>query len=150
MFARYVRNAPLVRVEIVGYEPGELPLAAAHRPDRGTSIQAPASINFQCGRSQRWPGLIINVHLLGSTSPCSCTFTTDQPTAPALTTSSSMPHQPNPAMHLSREDSTPGATLIAPDSRDESRSPPAVDASKGFFDYNEEKNLHHVCSHQLR
>ncbi|KAL1950662.1 hypothetical protein VTO73DRAFT_5786 [Trametes versicolor] len=55
-----------------------------------------------------------------------------------------MPHQPNPAMHLSREDSTPGATLIAPDSRDESRSPPAVDASKGFFDYNEEKNLHHI------
>ncbi|EIW59155.1 AMP deaminase [Trametes versicolor FP-101664 SS1] len=47
-------------------------------------------------------------------------------------------------MHLSREDSTPGATLIAPDSRDESRSPPAVDASKGFFDYNEEKNLHHI------
>ncbi|CDO77165.1 hypothetical protein BN946_scf184657.g41 [Trametes cinnabarina] len=30
------------------------------------------------------------------------------------------------------------------DSREESRSPPAVDSQKGFFDYNEEKNLHHI------
>ncbi|KAH9889782.1 AMP deaminase [Cubamyces lactineus] len=29
-------------------------------------------------------------------------------------------------------------------SREESRSPPAVDSKKGFFDYNEEKNLHHI------
>ncbi|KAI0352586.1 AMP deaminase [Trametes cingulata] len=36
------------------------------------------------------------------------------------------------------------ALLVVSDSREESRSPPAVDPSKGFFDYNEEKNLHHI------
>ncbi|KAI0821957.1 AMP deaminase [Trametes gibbosa] len=48
--------------------------------------------------------------------------------------------------HVGR-DTTPHTDhtpLLVADAREESRSPPAVDASKGFFDYNEEKNLHHI------
>ncbi|KAI0766452.1 AMP deaminase [Trametes elegans] len=41
------------------------------------------------------------------------------------------------------------ATSTTIDSREASRSPPALDPSKGFFDYNEEKNLHHIEEKKL-
>lgn len=47
------------------------------------------------------------------------------------------PGSPTPGYHFRRS---------SPDSCDEPRSPPAhiLDAKSGFFDYTEEKNLHHV------
>ncbi|PIL22423.1 hypothetical protein GSI_15111 [Ganoderma sinense ZZ0214-1] len=52
-------------------------------------------------------------------------------------------------LHISRDDAVnPGgqSRRSSPDSREQSRSPPAsmVDANGGFFDYTEEKHLHHI------
>ncbi|KAI0369372.1 AMP deaminase [Pilatotrama ljubarskyi] len=64
-----------------------------------------------------------------------------------------MPQEPSIAMRISGGEETNGGeqharvnavALSDLASREESRSPPAVDASKGFFDYNEEKNLYHI------
>ncbi len=54
------------------------------------------------------------------------------------------------ALHINRDDAANSggqSRRSSPDSREQSRSPPAsmVDANGGFFDYTEEKHLHHVC-----
>ncbi|KAI0631963.1 AMP deaminase [Trametes polyzona] len=57
-----------------------------------------------------------------------------------------MPPAHNSTTPTGSDDARPEHTTLTvhADSRDESRSPPAVDSQKGFFDYNEEKNLHHI------
>ncbi|KAI9058231.1 AMP deaminase [Trametes sanguinea] len=60
-----------------------------------------------------------------------------------------MPQEPKTTGHAGTRDANGGIQPLqavpgSNDSREESRSPPAVDSNKGFFDYNEEKNLHHI------
>ena len=77
------------------------------------------------------------------------TRTSSTPCTRLVSASSLVMPQPPSISALHIQEAQPGTQSgSSSNSRSESRSPPApsFDAKGGFFDYTEEKNMHHVCS----